>query len=109
MCRLARCCAPSPKPRPPFKEGPTEAGPSLGYAEERVPSAATQFGDAGCGFRDHEQNLKLWLLGNKRDAMEKKMRQLKRSFEPGPPFWLSNEPNRNPLRPTESQGNRLFQ
>jgi hypothetical protein len=63
MCRLARCCALSTKPRPPPKagqvaaamrpsrrKGPAEAGPSMGYAEERVPSAATQFGDAGCGF-----------------------------------------------------------
>jgi hypothetical protein len=31
----------------------------LGYAEERVPSAATEFGDAGCGFRDHDQNFDL--------------------------------------------------
>jgi hypothetical protein len=101
MCRLARCCAPSPKPRPPFKaglgaaavrrsgrKGPTEAGPSLGYAEERVPSAATQFGDAGCGFRDHEQNLKLWLLGNKRDAMEKKNAPAKAQLRAWPAFLV---------------------
>jgi hypothetical protein len=50
MCRLARCCAPSPKPRPPFRaglgaaavrrsgrKGPTEAGPSLGMRKRGFP------------------------------------------------------------------------